>query len=100
MARPDGFSGTAKAMRVVERYHRVDHGTILYDMTVTDPDGFTRKPIVAPQRIMKLKPHEEIEEQPCVWSQENEVCVQRIRKPRDAQACEVASIFITDAPNH
>jgi hypothetical protein len=29
---------------------------------------------------MKLKPHEEIEEQPCVWSQENEF-TQRIRKP-------------------
>jgi hypothetical protein len=75
---PTGFPHSEE-MRVVERYHRVDHDTILYDMTVTDPKAYT-KPIVAPQRIMKLKPHEEIEEQPCVWSQENEFA-QRIRNP-------------------
>jgi hypothetical protein len=66
-------------MRVTERYHRVDHDTIVYDMTVTDPKAYT-KPIVAQQRIMKLKPHEEIEEQPCVWSLENEFA-KRIREP-------------------
>ena len=75
---PTGFPHSEE-MRVTERYHRVDHDTIVYDMTVTDPMAYT-KPIVAPQRIMKLKPHEEIEEQPCVWSLENEFA-KRIREP-------------------
>jgi hypothetical protein len=75
---PNGFPHT-EDMRVTERYHRVDHDTIVYDMTVTDPKAYT-KPIVAQQRIMKLKPHEEIEEQPCVWSLENEFA-KRIREP-------------------
>jgi hypothetical protein len=75
---PTGFPHSEE-MRVAERYHRIDHDTILYDMTVTDPTAYT-KPIVVPQRIMKLKPHEEIEEQPCVWSLENEFA-KRIREP-------------------
>jgi len=75
---PTGFPHS-EGMRITERYHRVDHDTILYDMTVTDPMAYT-KPIIAPQRTMKLKPHEQIEEQPCVWSQENEFA-KRIREP-------------------
>ncbi len=66
-------------MRITERYHRVDRDTIVYDMTITDPMAYT-KPVIAPQRILKLKPHEEIEELPCVWSEENEFA-QRIRNP-------------------
>jgi hypothetical protein len=46
---------------------------------VSDPKAYS-KPIVAPQKTMKLKPHEEIEELPCVWSQENEFA-KRIREP-------------------
>jgi hypothetical protein len=75
---PNGFPHT-EDMRVTERYHRVDHDTIVYDMTVVDPKAYS-KPIVAQQRIMKLKPHQEIEEQPCVWSLENEFA-KRIREP-------------------
>jgi hypothetical protein len=75
---PTGFPHS-EDMRVTERYHRVNHDTILYDMTVTDPMAYA-KPIVAPQRTMKLKPHQEIEEQPCVWSQEN-AFAKRIREP-------------------
>lgn len=75
---PDGFPHT-EDMRVTERYHRVDHDTILYDVTVTDPMAYT-KPLVPPQKIFKLKPHEEIEEQPCVWSLENDFA-KRIREP-------------------
>jgi hypothetical protein len=66
-------------MRVTERYNRVDHDTIVYDMTVSDPKAYSQ-PIVVPQRTMKLKPHQEIEEQPCVWSQEN-AFAKRIRDP-------------------
>jgi hypothetical protein len=75
---PTGFPHSEE-MRVTERYHRVDHDTILYDMTVTDPTAYSQ-PIVVPQRIMKLKPRGEIEEQPCVWSQEN-AFAKRIREP-------------------
>ena len=75
---PTGFPHS-EGMRVAERYHLVDRDTILYDLTITDPAAYT-KPIVAPQRVMKRKPSEEISEQPCVWSQENEFA-QRIRNP-------------------
>ena len=75
---PTGFPHSEE-MRVTERYRRVDHDTMLYDITVTDPKAYS-KPIVAPQKTMKLKPHEEIEELPCVWSQENEFA-KRIREP-------------------
>jgi hypothetical protein len=56
-------------MRVTERYRRVDHDTILYDITVTDPKAYTQ-PIVGPHRIMKLRPKDEIVEEICVPSEE------------------------------
>ena len=70
-------------MRVTERYHRVDHDTILYDITVTDPKAYA-KPIVGPQRTMKLRPKEELEELVCVWSDEN-AFTRRIREPAAAK---------------
>jgi hypothetical protein len=66
-------------MLVTERYRRVDHDTIRYDITVYDPKAYT-KPIVGPQRTMKLKPDAEIQELPCVWSEENSFA-KRIREP-------------------
>lgn len=75
---PSGFPHSNE-MRVTERYHRVDHDTIVLDLTVTDPTAYTQ-PVVAKQRVLKLKTGEEIGEQPCVWSQENEF-TQRIRNP-------------------
>jgi hypothetical protein len=56
-------------MRVTERYRRIDHDTILYDVTVTDPKTYTR-PIVGPHRIMKLRPKDELLEEICVPSEE------------------------------
>jgi hypothetical protein len=56
-------------MRVTERYRRVDHDTMLYDITVTDPKAYTQ-PIVGPHRIMKLRPKDEIVEEICVPSEE------------------------------
>lgn len=67
------------ALRVTERYRRADHDTLLYSITVTDPKAYT-KPVASPQRIFKLRPGAEIEELPCVWSEENEF-TQRIREP-------------------
>jgi hypothetical protein len=75
---PTGYPHT-EDLRVTERYRRVDHDTILYNIAVTDPKAYT-KPIAGPQRTMKLKPGAEIEEQPCVWSQEN-AFAKRIREP-------------------
>jgi len=56
-------------MRITERYRRVDHDTIAYDITVTDPKAYTR-PIVGHHRIMKLRPKDEIVEEICVPSEE------------------------------
>jgi hypothetical protein len=57
-------------MHVTERYRRVDHDTIFYDITVTDPKAYTQ-PIVGPHRIMKLRPKDELLEEICVPSEEN-----------------------------
>ena len=75
---PTGYPHSDQ-MRVTERYTRVDHDTIAYDLTITDPMAYT-KPIVTPHRIMKPRPGVEIPESLCVWSQENEF-TQRIRNP-------------------
>ena len=66
-------------MRVTERYQRVDHDTILYNITVDDPKAYTR-PIVGPQRTLKLHPNVEIEQFICAWSEENSFA-KRIREP-------------------
>jgi hypothetical protein len=75
---PTGFPHSEQ-MHITERYTRVDHDTIAYDLTITDPTAYT-KPIVTPHRTMKLKPGVEIPESVCVWSEENEF-TQRIRNP-------------------
>jgi hypothetical protein len=75
---PTGFPHS-ESMRVTERYTRVDHDTIAYDLTITDPVAYTQ-PIVTPHRTMKLKTGAEIPESICVWSEENEF-TQRIRNP-------------------
>ena len=69
----------SEEMRVTERYQRVDRDTIVYNIRVDDPKAYT-KPIIGPERKMKLRPGVEIEEFPCVWSQENSF-TQRIREP-------------------
>jgi hypothetical protein len=69
----------SEVMRVTERYQRVDRNTIAYNIRVDDPKAYT-KPIIAPQRIMKLRPGVELSELPCVWSEENSF-TKRIREP-------------------
>jgi hypothetical protein len=75
---PTGYPHSEN-MRITERYHRVDHDTIAYDLTISDPMAYTQ-PIVTPRRILKLKTGEEIGEYPCVWSEENSF-TKRIREP-------------------
>ena len=79
---PTGYPHS-EAMHVSERYQRVDHDTILYNITVTDPGSYS-KPIVGPQRTMRLKPGAELVELPCVWSEEN-AFAKRIREPAASQ---------------
>jgi hypothetical protein len=69
----------SEEMRVTERYLRADRDTILYNIRVDDPKAYT-KPIVGPERRMKLRPGLEINELPCVWSEENSF-TKRIREP-------------------
>ena len=66
-------------MRVTERYQRVDHDTILYDITITDPKAYTQ-PIIGPHRTMKLRPKDEIVEEICVPSEEKSFA-QRVADP-------------------
>ena len=69
----------SEEMRVLERYRRVDHDTILYDITVTDPKAYTA-PIVGPHRTMKQRPNDEMVEEICVPSEEKSFA-DRIAKP-------------------
>jgi hypothetical protein len=69
----------SEEMRITERYHRMDHDTILYDITITDPKAYTR-PIVGPQRTMKLRPHDELVEEICVPSEEKSFA-ERVAEP-------------------
>jgi hypothetical protein len=66
-------------MRITERYHRVDHDTILYDITITDLKAYA-SPIVGPRRIMRLRPKDELVEEICVPSEEKSFA-NRIAEP-------------------
>jgi hypothetical protein len=66
-------------MHITERYHRADHDTIFYDITINDPKAYT-KPIVGPQRTMKLWPKDEMVEEICVPSEEKSF-TNRIAEP-------------------
>jgi hypothetical protein len=59
----DGGLPHSDAMHVIERIRRVDHDTLVDDMTIEDPKAYT-KPITA-QQVYKLKPGWEIQEYVC-----------------------------------
>jgi hypothetical protein len=69
----------SEGMRVTERYQRMDRNTIVYNIRVDDPKAYT-KPVLGPERTMKLRPTVQIGELPCVWSEENSF-TKRIREP-------------------
>ncbi|MBZ5661129.1 MAG: hypothetical protein LAO08_12045 [Acidobacteriia bacterium] len=75
---PTGYPHS-EDMRITERYRRLDSDTIQYQITITDPTAYAR-PAVGPPRIYKRKPGAELEELPCVWSEENSF-TKRIREP-------------------
>ena len=69
----------SEEMHVAERYHRSDHDTILYNITIDDPKAYG-KPIVGPPRTMKLRPNDELIESVCVMSEEK-TFAKRIGEP-------------------
>jgi hypothetical protein len=71
-------------MRVIERYHRADHDTMLYDITIIDPMAYT-KPIIGPHRIMKLRPKDELIEEICVPSEEKSFA-ERVAEPATSKS--------------
>jgi hypothetical protein len=79
---PTGYPHSDQ-MRATERFHRVDLDTLEYDITITDPPAYS-KPIPGTRRIFKRKPGAELEELPCVWSEEN-TFAKRIREPAAAK---------------
>jgi len=70
------------ALRLQERYHRVDLDTIEFNLRVDDPKVFT-KPWEADTRILKRRPHTELLASYCVVSEENSF-QQKIRAPAGA----------------
>ena len=70
-------------MRTTERYRRVDHDTIQFNLTIDDPKTYT-KTWVAEPRLIKLKPGVEIPESLCVPSEED-AFTKRIREPAARQ---------------
>ena len=70
-------------MRTIERYRRVNHDTIEFNLTIDDPKTYT-KTWYADPRVIKLKPGVEIPESFCVASEEEEFA-RRIREPAARQ---------------
>ena len=66
-------------MRTIERYRRVDHNTIQFNLTIDDPKTYT-KIWEADPRVIKLKPGVEIPESFCVAAEKEEFA-KRIREP-------------------
>jgi hypothetical protein len=67
------------SMRLEERYHRVDHDTMTFTLTIVDPEAYT-KPWIALPRVLKLRPRAEIRQGYCVASEE-QAFTKRIREP-------------------
>ena len=57
--------------RIVERYRRVNYGTLEVELTLIDPETYT-EPWVTPKATIKLVPDAELGEYFCVPSDEGE----------------------------
>jgi hypothetical protein len=77
----------SRTMRVTERYHRTDHDTIAYEITISDSKVYVQ-PIVGPHRIMKLRPKDEMVEEICVHSEEKSFA-NRIAEPATPKPSKV-----------
>jgi hypothetical protein len=68
--RPDGGWPHSEEMRVVERWRRVNYGTLEVQITVIDPQTYT-EPWVTPKATIPLMPGAELWEDYCVPSDYN-----------------------------
>jgi hypothetical protein len=59
----------SEAMRLEERYHRVDRDNLELAVTLEDPEVYT-KPWVGDKKTFKLQPQQSLEESFCVGSEE------------------------------
>ena len=64
---PDGGWTHSDEMKVIERYRRVDYGTLEAELTIIDPKTYTA-PWVTPKATIKLVPGTELWENFCVPS--------------------------------
>ena len=64
---PDGGWTHSDEMKVVERYKRLDYGTLESELTIIDPKTYTQ-PWVTPKATIKLVPGTELWENFCVPS--------------------------------
>jgi hypothetical protein len=69
----------SEAMRITERYRRVDHDNIAYDIVITDPKAYSA-PIVGPHRTLELRTQDAMVEEICVPSEEQSFS-KRIAEP-------------------
>ncbi|MBV8845829.1 MAG: hypothetical protein JO307_23720 [Bryobacterales bacterium] len=69
----------SEAMRLEERYQRVDRDTINFTLKIEDSQAYT-KPWIALPRVLKLRPRAEIRPGYCVYSEESSF-TKRIREP-------------------
>jgi len=67
---PDGGWPHSDEMRIVERWRRVNYGTLEVQMTITDPKTYTQ-PWVTPKAAIALMPGAELWEDFCVPSDYN-----------------------------
>ncbi len=61
----DGYP-QSEEMHVTERYHRVDHDTMEFNITMVDPKAYT-KPWIGTPRTLQLQPKVEIPQFLCVF---------------------------------
>jgi len=70
----------SNAMRLQERYRRVDHDTLELKITVDDPKTYT-KPWVSETKMFKLEPKYELLEEICAPVDEVDEFNKRVRNP-------------------
>lgn len=73
----------SSAMRVEERYQRVDHDTLYLTIKIDDPKAYTKAWVSTKPKIFKLRPKLELMQLPCVPDEE-ESFLKSVREPAAA----------------
>ena len=68
----------SEKLHVTERYTRDSYGTILYDVTMEDPEVFTKPWRI--QEIFRLRPNERIREYECIENNEDLLPTEKLLK--------------------